>query len=62
MAAPALFTVLDGMIACKMDNYILFQGSMQAQRFAADLFLETVESTRSMPSEELDADIKHTVI
>ena len=58
MAAPVLFTVLDGMIACGMDNINLFQGSTQAQRFATDLFVGTFESTRDKSFEEIDSDIK----
>ena len=54
MAAPVLivpvsFTILDGLIACGVDNTSVFHGSAPAERISNDVFISTFESTRDKP-------------
>jgi len=57
-AAPPVFTVLDAIIACGVDNNALFDGHTAAQRIATDLFDDSYVSTMDKTWEELDIDFK----
>ena len=55
---PVIYTVLDGMILCGVNNTANFIGQTPAERFANDIFMGTFESMRDKSFEELDADFK----
>ena len=57
-AAPLVYTVLDAIIACGVDNNALFDGHTAAQRIATDLFDDSYVSTMDKTWEELDTDFK----
>ena len=53
-----IFTILDAMIACGVDNVILFMEESQAQRFADDIFDNVFATCKDMTFKELDDHFK----
>ena len=53
-AAVAPKTILDAMIACGVDNVVLFQGETQAQRLVDDMFDDSFASCLDITFKELD--------
>ena len=44
MAAPPALTVLDAMIACRVNNTNMWEGNTPAQRIAQDIFDDDFQS------------------
>ena len=57
-ALPPVFTVLDAMAQCGVNNVDLFNGQTAAERFAADLFGNDFVSCMDKTMEELNQDFK----
>jgi hypothetical protein len=52
------FTVVDALIACGVNNAVLFMEQTQAQRIAGDIFDDTFNSCRDITFKELDEHFK----
>jgi hypothetical protein len=57
-AAVAPRTILDAMIACGVDNVVLFQGETQAQRLVDDMFDDSFASCLDITFKERDDHFK----
>ena len=57
-AAAPTFTVIDVMAQCGVDNFVLFNGATQAQRFGTEVFDNDFHSCMDKTFEELDEDFK----
>ena len=58
MAAAVPNTVLDSVIACGVNNVLLFGGNTQAERISTDVFDDDFESCLFKSNEELKEDLK----
>ena len=58
MAAPALYTVLDAIVACGVDNATMFNGNTAAERVATDIFDDDFSTCMDKDLKELDDDLK----
>lgn len=52
------FTVVDALIACGVNNIVLFMEQTQAQRIASDIFDDTFTSCKDITFKELDEHFK----
>ena len=52
------FTVVDALIACGVNNAVLFMEQTQAQQIASDIFDDTFNSCRDITFKELDEHFK----
>ena len=55
-----IFTILDAMIACGVDNVILFMEETKAQRIVDDIFDNLYTTCKDMTFKELTIMSKHT--
>jgi hypothetical protein len=53
-----IFTIFDAMIACGVDNVVLFMEETQAQRIADDIFDNLFTTCKDMTFKELDDHFK----
>ena len=58
MAAVIPHTVFNAMVACGIDNVVVFQGQTQAERIAADIFDDTFTTCMDITFKELDEHFK----
>ena len=58
MAVPPVFTVLEAMIACGVDNVKMFNGQTSAQRFGSDIFGNDFITSMDKTMDELNQDLK----
>ncbi len=56
------FTVVDALIACGVNNNVLFMEQTQAQRIASDIFDNTFTSCMDVTFRELDKHSRPTSI
>ena len=55
---PPIYTVLDAMIACGIDNVAMYEGQTAAKRVAADIFADNFNSCMDKSMDELQQDFK----
>ena len=53
-----VYTVLDALVACGVDNMSLFNGNSPAWRLSNELFSDDFESCLDKTQQELDEDLK----
>jgi hypothetical protein len=59
MAAPVqVFTLLDAIVACGVDNVVQFQGATKAQRIATDIFNDDFTTCMDKSHSDLENDLK----
>jgi hypothetical protein len=57
-APPQVFTVYDAIVACGVDNVLMFQGQSRAARIAADIFSSDFSTCMDKSHSELETDLK----
>ena len=55
---PPVYTVLQALVACGVDNISIFNGNSPAWRLSDELFSDDVESCLDKTQQEFDDDLK----
>ena len=58
---PQFYTVKDAMVLCGLDDTDQHQGQSQAERFAADIFIDSFDMCLDKTVEEVNDDIKQYI-